>query len=383
MATLRFTQRLPSTGVDTISSGDSILNSNFSTELLDTTQAFMVFGNTGVSDAGGRYLTGGGIIDTVSYQYLRPTTNPENVRLVGYVAEFTDGVVVERGNINFLLSTNVSATLSSISDETKAFVTVFRDNTAFGSNMSASLFPAVWLASDAGSSEINLECASAAFLVARWQVVEYDDCFVQRGNTTMSAGGTTVTAALTSAVDQEKSFLLFNYTLTDDDTVSNQAGKMLVGKIDNTTQISFSRDRSGPTVPNIRWEVVEFLDNVTVQEVSATFASGENSAIVAINAVTSLTGAIVFCGAFGRQGNMNNNTGDFYSDSLYMADLSATNSLSFTRDNSGDTSDLIAYVVDFAASAAVVSTPEPSLVRRSITTGAGGAAFAPALPRLN
>jgi hypothetical protein len=101
----------------------------------------------------------------------------------------------------------------------------------------------------------------------------------QTGTTTIAAGSTNRTIAITS-VDMSKSFLVFSSTIDGDQPQYFQVG----GEITNATTLTFERTGNTGTV-SIRWQVFEFESGVFVQHGSSTNVTRGAAVNVAINCV--------------------------------------------------------------------------------------------------
>jgi len=115
--------------------------------------------------------------------------------------------------------------------------------------------------------------------LADWQVVEFNGAFVQRG--TLALSGTSDTQTLGTAIDTDKTFLIFSYAHSGGDGVNDQN---IRGEITSSTKIRFTREGSSGTA-RIAWEVVELPEGNSVQHDVQSFGNGTSINDVTIDPV--------------------------------------------------------------------------------------------------
>ena len=322
------------------------------TTLLDTSKAFLVFGVRSNHNQPQHNLVHGNIINTTTVRFGRYATSG-TINIIGYVVEFTAGVTVERGSLSMdWPSVSGDITLSSITDLSKSFR--LASHQVHGSTYSADDIVTTYLWDDAGTKKLHWQRndSSEGTHTLQWQVVQYDDCSVQRGSiTTISTTDTSKTENI-SSVSLTKSFLLFDFR-AEGGTAANIASKLIRGKFNSATQLIFERDSAGSlAISDLRYEVVEFTDAVTVQEISEAFASSDGQEDATITEVSALTKAIAFASGRMREGKGAYTGDDIPGESWFTAELTTTTNLQTKRNSTNSTADAVFYVVDFGAATA-------------------------------
>ncbi len=353
--TLRQVERVSAT----LGSGVGSVDVTLATTLLDSSKAFLVFGVNTDQAGPSHALVRGEIVSATTVRFTRASTTGA-CDVIGYVAEFTAGVTVERG-----LQTNVGSsadpeivTLTSITDLSKAFVLVSYSNV--GNDFNNDDWVTAQLFDDAGTKKLRMQIGGNltgggqnADHVA-WQVVQYDDCAVQRGAITgMGSAVSSVTDSLSPAVALDKSFLNFTHRNAAGGSQSDIGTRMLRGRITSATQITIDRDNTGIEIEEIRWEVVAFTGSEKVQQTLSAFAAADNQNDETITAVSGLDKALALCPAYGRDGKTAKSNDDLPGEAWFTCDLTATGNLRLKRDPAADsaTADAVAYVIDFGAGA--------------------------------
>jgi hypothetical protein len=215
------------------------------------------------------------------------------------VAEFEDGVTVQRGTAAFASSATTANPVLTAVDCTKSFVLLSGERTTNGAGNLADderfTFRALLGGGTACTSGTTtalgisrLESGDAASVA--WQVVTMEGVSVERGTLCIGGAGTcpgsngaTTTATLATAVDTGKAIVL----------VSSRAGSAVNG-VENhylvrgdftaagasVTGLTFTRAASSTTVNrhvDIAWQVVTFTDGTVVQRPSAATAVAAGS----------------------------------------------------------------------------------------------------------
>lgn len=338
MATLRQIETGTATIANTASSGTVTLG----TTLLDTSKSLLIYqvrlnGNR-PADANIR----GELTNTTTLTFNRDeTAGVINIRW--YVIEWTAGVTVQRGTLigNGSANTyNVTITAVTLA---KSFIisSIASLASSFGADDFARLeltsttnLQLVWSGGQAPSSSVKVD----------WQVIEYDDCAVQRGLVTLADLSTSVTDAI-SAVDLSKSWLVFSYHVENNLKADDF---MVRGRFTSTTELTFDRDASGLDL-DISWEVVEFTDGTVVQSPAFAFASGDGSEDAAISAVVTAR-SFASAGAIGHRGGKTDETDDNPGSGSVTLEFTTTTNLQAVRDVSASfTCDVEAFVIELPA----------------------------------
>ena len=347
MATLRQVERF----AVTFSAAASSTTFTLATTLLDTTKAFLIFGIRNNLAQNRKAMIRGEITNTTTLTFRRTDATATTTEIVGYVVEYTAGVTVERGTETDIQAAGNEVTLTSITDITKAFHTqsIERNST----NYSATDPVASFLLDD-GDEKIRFEINSNTSNFVDWQVIQYDDCSVQRGSITGMNSTTISVTAAPSAVDLGKTWLRFSYR--GESITSNDIGSILLrGRFTSTTQITIDRDHHGSiAVSDIRWETIEFTDSVTVEEILSAFTSSETLQDETITEVSDLTKSIALASQIQRGGLTDYTANDKPGASWFTLDLTTKTNLQIKRTAALGTADVAAYVIDFGAAAGAV-----------------------------
>lgn len=245
-------------GVVTIAAGSA--SQTVAITSVDMTKSFLIFNVRIDSNEPQFVLVSGELTNatTLTFERVTAASSPA-ANISWYVAEFTSGVTVERGSINYTTLTSSDTTITAI-DAAKAFPIISwrASGTAIDGNdfLRADLTTTTNL-------QITSEVAGAATHVVKWQVVQFDSgASVQAGSAVIDTGDTTKTAAI-SSIDTTKSMLVFSYKATTG-TTANIGQKTISGTITNSTTLTFDRYNSGSTA-NVKWYVISFTDGTSVQ----------------------------------------------------------------------------------------------------------------------
>ncbi|NNL43300.1 MAG: hypothetical protein HKO79_12495 [Desulfobacterales bacterium] len=348
MATLRQVERF------TVTIGAAATSNTYtlSTTLLDTSKAFVVWGHEVSGNSPQNALITGNITNTTTLTFTRFASDGNAVVIVGYVAEFIDGVYVQRGSAT-TSGTGADITLSSIT-LAKSF-RIFSYTRSGGSAFGADDFIRSYLWDDAGTIKLNWSTISGWGGLLEWQVIEYDDCAVQRGLVDLDAPpppaqGGSITDTITP-VDRSKSFLLADWNNNGADRPDEFN---LRCQINTTSQITFDRDDTAGDL-QISWEVVEFTDDTTVEEKLVSFADTDGEEDVTITTLTSLNCSIALAGGNTGYGGKSNYTGDDTPGTgWFTLDLTSTSNLKIKRALTNETADVAAYIIEFSGGPGVL-----------------------------
>ena len=309
----------------------------------------------------------GQLIDTTTVRFQRNVGDATAADIDWQVWEDSN-LTVQRGSIADLSGSCNNVTISTV-DLSKSFVLVAMRNhdTATQDNnfIRARL-----------TTTTNLELCvaknSSGAQGVEWQVAEYANAAVQRGQLVFGTADASLTAAITS-VDLSKAMLLYSWE-AETGTEADIGQKLFQGKFDTSTQISVTRDNTG-SAATVNWEVIEFTDGKSVQSGDLNFATAETQKDVTISEVT-LGKAISFIGGqtFGGQaiGRSAKSDDDVPGIAMWTAELTSTTNLQLTRAASGTAADLTWFVLTDGGN--TVDKAKPVLLSASAPNGAGATA---------
>ncbi|MCH8247650.1 MAG: VCBS repeat-containing protein, partial [Bacteroidetes bacterium] len=317
---------------------------------VDLTKSFLVFSYTVDDEGPSQFLVRGDLTSSTNIHFERAgATGSPIVTIAWYVAEFTSGVTVQRGNDpNNTETVNIPITAVDLSE---SFPLISWQNT--GSTWGDDDGPRARLTS---STNLELDAVRVISGNVNWQVIEYDGAVVQRGQHTLGTADVSATVAI-AAVDLAKSFVI----------VSNTNGASgfpddlgIQAEFSATNQLTFTRGSTGPLL-EINWVVVEFTDAESVQSGSATFGAGATVSNIPITSVD-LSKSIAFLSQHQRGGQGNVATPDNPGHVWFAADLTcSTTNLQLTRalGSSGSTAEVEWFVVEFSGSSDTTSPTAP------------------------
>ena len=337
-------------GTATIAANNPSTTATLSPALADMGKAFLVFSST-VDDNRPEYTwISGQITNTTTVTYERDNGGLAGaaVSIEWYVVEFTTGVTVQRG-VQFMSSPTRNVTLPSSVDTTRSFPIISYRN-ASGNTDNDDFMRAKIIDGGATLELSTVSTPSNGFV--EWQVVQYDDSFVQTGDLSFSSGQSSRTATLAQSVNTSKSWLIYNFK-SDSGTVTNIGQKLVRGEITNGTTLTFDRDNTGQNV-NLTWFLVEFADATLVQHDNQSFTNAETQKDVTINGVTTAK-SIADGGYFGRGGKSPYSSDDNPGVGWFTLDLTSSTNLQITRAITGSsTADIYWSVVEFCSATDVI-----------------------------
>jgi hypothetical protein len=260
------------------------------------------------------------------------------------VVEFSTGVTVQRGS-QYISEAQENVTITAV-DLSKAFpIVTYRCG---GVNFDWNDYVRGTI-----SSTTNLELAAdTSGCTAEWQVIEYTNSAVQTGTAPFSPGHSSVTSTLSSAVDVNRSWLLFAYSSATG-TISNIGQKMVRGQITDSNTLTFDRDNTGQPML-IRWYLVEFTDGTRVQHDSVSFGTSDTQKDVTLSPSVNQSRAIVTAGGNANPycgGKTTYSSDDNPGVAQVTLNLTSSTNLRLTRSTTqSSTADIGWFVIEFADS---------------------------------
>ncbi len=266
-----------------ISSGNGVVTVNLATPV-EPTRAFLMFSSRHDNNTpGGSMLRGE--INNLGTQvvFTRATNQTNTISIQWYVAEFTSGVSVQRGEFTQTAAVNdigAGQGFAGVADIDQAFVTWSKTPNTTDGDYSGDDPVYCDL-----TTTTNLQCRVQALNVnhtVAWQVIEFTtpgDINVQRNTITggaMTGGTTTLNEAIPVAVDVNNTMILVGYTTNGGG--ADVGSRMLRAQLTSPTNIQIDRSVSGDTIDEIGWQAIEFFDGTTVQRGTENFTTASGTA---------------------------------------------------------------------------------------------------------
>ena len=329
--------------LNSVQSGTTTLTTTSKTVTItsvNTSKAFLVFG---VSLSENQPATGqisGQITNATTLTFERWTAGG-SVTIEWHVVEFTGGVSVQRGAANYTSpgDATLNETLTGINTAKSFPIVSYRSSET---NYDRNDWVKAKITSPTNLELDMYETVSGAF--AEWQVVEYMDAGIQKGDVSFGSGDASQTASI-SSVDTGKSWLVHSYK-AHTGTTANIGQKLIRGRMTNATTLTFDRNNTG-AIADVTWYVVEFSDLTTVQHNSQSFTTSETQKDVTITTVD--TGEAIGAGGHSmRAGRSAYSADDNPGVGWFTFDLTSATNLRITRGLTGSaTADVGWSVVEF------------------------------------
>lgn len=249
---------------------------NVTIDAVDMTRSILFFNYRGDSISPDDGRVRGLLTTSTNIRFYREdNAGLQNLVIAWHVVEFTSGVTVQRGSVEFTSAT-MDVTIHPV-DTARSLVMTSGSASPDSVNYGDNDFIRGRLTS---STNLRMEMiGTAAF--ADWQVVEFWGASVQSGTGTLS--GTSLSASVgINAVDLSKSILLLSwYTNLDVTTGAN----FLHGVFTDVDQISIVRGVGTSASINYGWQVIEFNDGTEVQSGTLSYGSSTTSLTATLQAV--------------------------------------------------------------------------------------------------
>lgn len=258
------------------------------------------------------------------FKTASPPATPVAVRW--YVAEFASGVTVQRGTASITTAAAVDVPLPIAADPAKSFplLSMRAVGTAYGGND----FVAAKLVS---AQTLRLEVsATSSNSTVEWQVVTFDGCTVQSGETTLADGAASASATV-SPVDAGRSWLVFTHTVSPALVTPEGPTRdiTLRGSISGPASITFRRaGHLGESA--IAWNLVSFTNGTPVLSGTAEMASDQLTVLAPLGAWDPARGIATAGGLYHHGGAAGFALADTGEASLTL-DVTAAGGLLLTR----------------------------------------------------
>lgn len=304
---------------------------------VDLTKSFLVFSYRVDNNTPSQIMVRGQISSATNVHFER-IAGTATVNVAWYVAEFTNGVTVQR-NENGHTSATTDVTITGVTTaQSFPLVSYFNDGSTYGTddNLSAEL-----------TSSTNLRLAATAAInnanAVSWQVVDYTGASVQTGTTTLGAGTGTTTAAI-SSVDLNKSVIFASETVSGNMNADDASVDV---KFNSATQLGFQRDGTTNSV-TVKWSAVTFSGGEVVLSGTQAFTNAETQVDVTLSRSVSTTRSIAFCSMYGKHGRSADAADDNPRAHWFTAELTSGTNLRLTRAATGSaTANISWFVVEF------------------------------------
>ncbi len=231
---------------------------------------------------------------------LAPTTT-DPIYLNWQVYEFESGVTVERGTGTYGSgNTSENITITSV-DSNKTFSTFSYTNT--GSIVGSDDYLSHRITAPT-TLRVQRNVSGSAPVYA-YQIISFDDAYVQSFTKAVGAGDTKVYQVLGTAVDKSKSMVISSHTISGDINPED----FIQAELISSDSVMFTKWTAGLT-SNVDGYVVEFNDGTEVLHHKIVWASGNRTATSKIPAVDYSRSGIIGPSHSFSQGISANNTDD-------------------------------------------------------------------------
>jgi len=229
---------------------------------VDPTRSFLIFQTRHSANRPGGAAAAGRIASATRLEFM--TTRADPVDIQWYLVEFESGVQVQRGEV-YQNSATVNVPITPVASLGQAFVTWSK--AINGSHSTWGTDDPILMQLTATDNLQLRASASTSNHRVWWQVIEYidaSDINVQHGNASIQSNRDSATVSITP-VDLSRSVLLAGNRIAADAKQINR--HTLSAAFADSTTLEFQRHREGGNVaiPEIAWQVVEFLDGTLVQ----------------------------------------------------------------------------------------------------------------------
>lgn len=303
----------------------------------------------------------GRIATATTLQFARVTddNNPVPITIRWYVAEFTSGVRVQRGETDQLLTVNDVTLPIAVGAVDHAFVTWSKTPLDFHTNNLDGDDPTIGELTSTTNLQFRVTTSGTGMTIW-WQVVEFTnapDVLVQKGNTALVNGALSVPVTLPTAVNPATTFVLVGYNVESQNATNGMGPRMLRAQLIDSTTILIDRSIAGGNnddIVQINWQVVDLRDGSEVIRGSASLATGVAQTAVGLGRTVNVTRAVAFASvqpttgqSMGRTALAGNSQNDFPGVCSVTMALAPT-TVTLERANTASTCDVGWFVVHFA-----------------------------------
>ncbi|MCL6414986.1 LamG domain-containing protein [Aestuariirhabdus sp. Z084] len=292
----------------------------------------------------------GRILDATTLEFVRVTNETSTIDIKWSVAEFNDGVRVQRGSLQQSNSVN-NVSLPLRINPSQSFLT-WSKSTGAGDSQWGSDDPVSGRVINANTLRFSADQGNGVHTIW-WQLVEFTtpgDINVQHLVTSMSRSRRSINLSI-GRVDRSRSFTLIGH-ISESGTLQEVGARMLSSEFSNDNNVRIERELNGPAIDEISVQVIELMDGSRVQTGLQQLASGAANAQSAISAVDPAR-SLAFASSQAVAGQSLGRTRYDQNDNIGVAsvvmDLSA-NVLSLNRNNTADDAWVGWNLVEFSGS---------------------------------
>lgn len=253
---------------------------------VDTSKSFLVFQTRHNNNRPPGSTLRGQLTSSTTVEFSRVTNETGTIDIQWYVAEFLEGVSVQRGSLTENAS-SVNVAITPVASLNQAFV-LWSKSAISSDSMWGDDDPILLDLTSTSNLQMRTRYQTSNQLVS-WQVVEFtnpSDIYVQRGSTSLTGTTLSVDATLSTPVNLGKAFVLVGYQNTAN-SISRIGRRLARARLVDTTTVRIDRDLSdaSDTLNEISWQVVELRDGSKVQAGSVNFPSGTSQQTISITPV--------------------------------------------------------------------------------------------------
>jgi hypothetical protein len=358
------------TGTVTLPAGASAVTATILS--VDTTKSFLTFSASFTGNEPGHLNVTGQLASSTQVVFTR-RVNPAApaVTLKWYVAEFSSGVLVQRGGQDMTAAMSVTVTLPTPVTLSRSFplISYRSEGVVYDCNdfVRARLISTTQLV-------LSYNCTNPEGWV-EWQVVDYTGATVTTGDIAFNNGDATQSVGV-PAFPTNTTWMTFTYE-SDSGTDTNISQKMVRGRLTGGNTLTFDRDSTGQDI-DLTWFLVQFTDGTLVQHGTTAFANGDLTRTAALAPVVDPARTLATAGGIRYGGGKSPYAADDNPGyGMGTLDITATNTLTLTRAISGSTADMGWFTVQFpvlptptlTATPTRTLTSTPTSTRTSTSTG--------------
>ncbi len=282
------------------------------------------------------YLIGSELSSATTVAFHRRSSGAA-AEIAWKVIEFAEGVTVQRGYADMAGAT-LDQTINAV-DPDRSFALAYIMGPSGSSDLSRDDFVIADITSSTNLQLRNDD--SDPNIRVYWQVIEYDDCSVQKLDVSMFANTTDTTYAITG-VTPAKTMLVGNFYSTAINAYETQFWPLY--QLTNATTVSVSRNASSYAI-NLLLYAVEFTDQTTVQHGSESFSSGTTrKKVTGLAAIDTSVSAAIAGGNYNSWGKSNSND-DIMSYGAFWFKLLGADSMRIFREWSGTQTGELSYQI--------------------------------------